>query len=230
MPDIRPANILRELDIELDELSVEQCQEKYPAYGYPVTRDDDRPIGKHVPETAYASAADFRKIAPEWTIEDAKNIRLADFGQASRPGNEPVRGRQMGIPLPFRCPESLMAPDEPVSYSADIWALACTIWTIQCGDSLFYSPSWFSGPWRPIDQMIAYQLQKLGTTDFPSAWQQIWQRDLLKSEVSDDNFDALPHQEPGATFVEQNPQTRNWVCLRHPLLEGRKRFDRFRQG
>jgi serine/threonine protein kinase len=180
----------------------------------------NRPIGENVPEVAFIGMTELFKEGENWTIEDARNLLLVDFGQASHLENDPIRAREHGIPMHYRCPETLMAPDEFITYSADIWALACTFWDLLGVGPLFYH-TWTH---RPFNEMIADQLDKLGTKEFPIAWRRIWERELLESEISDQEDDdhySLPYQEPGKTVMEQSPRFETGFHSRTQRRHGR---------
>lgn len=74
-------------------------------------------------------------VIPAWfgtRSEDIKldeaSLMLADFGEAFTPSTE--QRFHSNTPLTARPPETRFAPEKPLSFAADIWTLACSIWTI----------------------------------------------------------------------------------------------------
>lgn len=74
-------------------------------------------------------------VIPAWfgtRSEDIKldeaSVILADFGEAFTPSTE--QRFHSNTPLTVRPPEARFAPEKPLSFAADIWTLACSIWTI----------------------------------------------------------------------------------------------------
>ncbi|KAK7731083.1 hypothetical protein SLS53_008801 [Cytospora paraplurivora] len=74
-------------------------------------------------------------VIPAWfgtRSEDIKldeaSVMLADFGEAFTPSTE--QRFYSNTPLTVRPPEARFSPEKPLSFAADIWTLACSIWTI----------------------------------------------------------------------------------------------------
>ncbi|ODM16932.1 hypothetical protein SI65_07897 [Aspergillus cristatus] len=59
----------------------------------------------------------------------------SDFGEAFSPSHE--LKYESHTPLAIRPPEARFEPTKPLSFSSDIWSLACTIWTIIAQRPLF---------------------------------------------------------------------------------------------
>ncbi|KAL2818186.1 kinase-like domain-containing protein [Aspergillus cavernicola] len=117
--DIRLQNVLVKLPSSLDHFSPEVVS---------VTQCDGHPLPPNVPEKGVTSLY-FGKNAEEFSLSDSR-ILLSDLGEAFAPGVEARRGEDSHGPLAWRPPEARFKPQAPLSYSADIWSLAATIWEI----------------------------------------------------------------------------------------------------
>ena len=74
-------------------------------------------------------------VIPAWFRAKSENIELdeasltlADFGEAFTPFTE--QRFHSNTPRTLRPPETKFAAEKPLSFAADIWTLACSIWTI----------------------------------------------------------------------------------------------------
>ncbi|PGH16773.1 serine/threonine protein kinase [Polytolypa hystricis UAMH7299] len=108
--DLHPGNILLRLPKDMDNLSFDQFYEKYRQPNLePVVRLDNQPLPRGVPTHGII-------------------ILLTDFGESFLPSTtlrHYSRTPELLIP-----PEIHFLPQELLSFSADIWTLAGTIWAI----------------------------------------------------------------------------------------------------
>ncbi|OKP11832.1 hypothetical protein PENSUB_2698 [Penicillium subrubescens] len=79
---------------------------------------------------------------PIWLGEASEKIALpeariilSDFGEAFSPAQETRYDSH--TPLLIRPPEARFEPNKPLTFSSDIWTLACTIWDIIAQRPLF---------------------------------------------------------------------------------------------
>lgn len=129
-------NILVQLRSPLDHLSIEQF---YKTYGEPetiqITHRDGKPLPPNIPARAVLPLS-FGKAAEEFILTDAR-VLLSDFGEPFNPTDNPRRSEDCHTPLASRPPEALFQPKAPLSFSADIWSLATSIWEILGMKAIF---------------------------------------------------------------------------------------------
>ncbi|KAF1819651.1 kinase-like protein [Dissoconium aciculare CBS 342.82] len=90
--DLRLQNIPAKLDVNIDDLDVDQFRQTVGSPKLsPVERLDDKTPSEHVPREVCPPLRFLGKTADEFTLEDAKNIIVADFGQAWQPDKNPLR-------------------------------------------------------------------------------------------------------------------------------------------
>ncbi|POS77589.1 SRPK2 bound unphosphorylated [Diaporthe helianthi] len=124
-------------------------------------------------------------VVPSWfgiKSEDVKlhesSVFLTDFGESFMPSSE--QRYHSSTPRILRPPETRFLPEEPLSYPADIWTLACSIWTTLGQRSLF---ELFS----PTDEYVTKeQVDALGM--LPSPW---WERWTARDDYFDDRGELL---------------------------------------
>ncbi|KAH6838345.1 kinase-like domain-containing protein [Chaetomium sp. MPI-CAGE-AT-0009] len=168
--DIHLGNILTRLPRRLDKLSIKQF---YEEYGEPetiqVTRRDGKPLRDNVPSIAVApiNLADGKR-ADEFSLGDDTQVLLGDFGEAYAPDSDLRPGRDCHTPLGSRPPEARFEPDAPLSYPADIWGLAITIWEILGMKAIF------SNEFTTADEITAQHIDVLGHGGLPQAWWECW--------------------------------------------------------
>ncbi|KAJ5397720.1 Srpk [Penicillium cosmopolitanum] len=128
--DMYLGNILLKVPLNFDQLSPERLHEKYGAPELePVSRLNGKPLPPGVP-THGVPPIWLGKASEEIVLLETR-ILLADFGEAfilfilSK-----ERKFESCTPLVIRPPEARFEPNEPLSFSSDIWTLTCTIWTI----------------------------------------------------------------------------------------------------
>ncbi|KAJ6188548.1 hypothetical protein N7519_003456 [Penicillium mononematosum] len=140
--DVHLGNILLKVPPDFDRLSLEQFYEKYGAPERdPVVHLDGKPLPPGVPSHGTTLANPFH---PQ------KN-----------------RKYETHTPLASRPPEARFEPDKPLSFSSDIWSLACTIWSIIAQRPLF------EGFMATEDYMTCEQVDTLGI--LPSEWWSRWE-------------------------------------------------------
>lgn len=184
--DLHLGNILLQLPSDFDQLSIERLYEKYGAPEMePVTHLDGKPLPPGVPSHG---------ISPVWLGEASEKIALSearilltDFGEAFSPSEKPKYGSH--APLGIRPPEVRFEPTKPLSFSSDIWMLACTIWAIIAQRPLFESFL------ATEDDMTCEHVDALGI--LPLEWWQKWE--LRRERFTEDG-----------TPINHNPY-RSWA-------------------
>jgi serine/threonine protein kinase len=162
--DVHLGNILLKVPPGFDQLSLERLYERYGTPELdPVVHLDGKPLPPGVPSHG---------IVPIWLGEASEKITLAearilltDFGESFSPLKEPKY--ESHTPLVSRPPEARFEPDKPLSFSSDIWSLACTIWSIIAQRPLF------EGFIATEDYMTCEQVDTLGI--LPSEWWRRWE-------------------------------------------------------
>ncbi|KAJ9192489.1 hypothetical protein DTO164E3_8318 [Paecilomyces variotii] len=184
--DLHLGNILLQLPSDFNELSIERLYEKYGAPEMePVTHLDGKPLPPGVPSHG---------ISPVWLGEASEKIALSearilltDFGEAFSPSEKPKY--ESHAPLGIRPPEVRFEPIKPLSFSSDIWMLACTIWAIIAQRPLFESFL------ATEDDMTCEHVDALGI--LPLEWWQKWE--LRRERFTEDG-----------TPINRNPY-RSWA-------------------
>ncbi|KAE8151554.1 kinase-like domain-containing protein [Aspergillus avenaceus] len=163
--DIHLRNVLVKLPSSIDQFSIEQL---YQEYGEPetvtVTARDGKPLPPNVPAHAVIPLY-LGKDAEEFSLSDARVI-LGDFGEAFSL-DEVRRGEDCHTPLAMRPPEARFEPQAPLTYSADIWSLATTIWEILGMKAIF------SSEFATADEVVSQQIDVLGS--MPLSWWKCWE-------------------------------------------------------
>ncbi|KAF7182862.1 hypothetical protein CNMCM7691_002606 [Aspergillus felis] len=172
--DVHLRNVLVKLPSSFDQLSIEQL---YEEYGEPETvtirERDGKALPPNVPEKAVIPLY-LGKNAEDFSLSDTC-VLLGDFGEAFAP-EEFVCGKDCHTPLAVRPPEARFEPQAPLSYSADIWSLATTIWEILGMKAIF------SSEFATADEMVAQQIDVLGA--MPLSWFKCWAK---RSQFFDDD-------------------------------------------
>ncbi|PYI01809.1 kinase-like protein [Aspergillus sclerotiicarbonarius CBS 121057] len=166
--DLHLGNILIRLSSGFDQLSVEQFYEKFgEPYTEPITRLDGQPLPPGVPSHG-TTPVWLGKRASDIPPEEA-HLLLSDFGESFSPSDpqNQRRGEECHTPLPVAPPEAYFEPTKPLSYSADIWTLACAMW------SIFGMRSLFDATLATQDYMVSQQIDILGP--LPPAWWDLWE-------------------------------------------------------
>ncbi|KAK4110796.1 kinase-like protein [Canariomyces notabilis] len=161
--DLHLGNILLQFPWRLDLLSTSQL---YEEFGHPdpqpVVRADGESLSAGVPSHVFPPVW-LGKISEHITLAQAK-ILLTDFGVAFRPAQE-SRFKSYS-PLPIRPPEARFDVTTPLSFSSDIWSLACAIWEILGLRPLF--DGWLCTE----DDITSDQIEALGP--LPPEWWKKW--------------------------------------------------------
>lgn len=166
--DLHLANILLRLPSALQDMTLEQLHARTgePAKEQ-VVREDGTPLDAGVPSEV---------VVPVWlglgsdeiSLADSA-IMIADFGEAYDP--RVTKQFAAHTPLLLAPPESRFAgsvgSDEPLSFSADIWTLACTIWDI------FGSAPPFEAFPVTLDEVTIEHVEMLGR--LPDRWWSKWE-------------------------------------------------------
>lgn len=127
LPDLHPGNILIRLPERMDALSPEQFYEKYRRPHYePVICLDQHLLPDGAPTHV---------VVPVWLGKASECVSLSeaqivvtDYGESFMPAT--TKRYHSNTPYMSAPPETHFKPEEPLSFSADIWTLACTIWTL----------------------------------------------------------------------------------------------------
>ncbi|PWY84060.1 kinase-like protein [Aspergillus eucalypticola CBS 122712] len=171
--DLHRGNILLRLSRDFDELSTEMLYEKY---GEPVLEPVNRLDGKEIPPDVPQHG-----VVPIWLGEASEDVTLpeakilvSDFGEAFCPTHE--QKFESHTPLLVRPPEARFEPTRPLTFSSDIWTLACTIWDIMGQRTLF------EGLLTNDDDMTSQQVDLLGP--LPSEWLTKWKEIRNKDSKS----------------------------------------------
>lgn len=135
-------------------------------YGKPeleeLTRIDGKPLDPWVP-THGVVAVWFGDASDAISHADSR-IFLTDFSESFRPAMD---GPQVShTPLALRSPEILLDLKSPVTFSAEIWSLACVVFAIMGQRPLF--DTWF--PTR--DRVLGEHVDTLG--DSPTELWESW--------------------------------------------------------
>ena len=104
------------------------------------------------------------EASKETTLAEVR-VLLTDFGEAFSPSKE-LR-YESRTPLVIRPPEARFEPNKPLSFSSDIWTLACTIWCIIAQRPLF------EGFLATEDDMTCEHVDTLGI--LPPEWWVRWE-------------------------------------------------------
>lgn len=122
--DLHRGNTLLPPSREFDQLSTEMLYKQYrePVLE-PVNRLDGQKLPPGVPQHG---------ILPVWLGEASENVALpdagillSDFGETFSPAQE--KRFKSHTRLLIRPPETRFEPTKPLTFSSDIWTLACTI-------------------------------------------------------------------------------------------------------
>lgn len=176
--DLHLGNALLRLPSDFDALSIEELYGKYSApVSSPVVHDDNGPLSPGVPKTA---------TVPLWLGKPSEdyapsnvNLLISDFGEAFMPSTE--HRYESHAPIAYAPPESVFEPEKPLTFSSDIWTLACAIWSILGQRPLFEEILALQ------DDITAEQIDVLGT--LPPEWWSKWQG---KHEYFTEDGGAIP--------------------------------------
>ncbi|PSN62775.1 kinase-like protein [Corynespora cassiicola Philippines] len=81
--------------------------------------------------------------------------------------------------------EALFELDTPLSYASDIWSLGTAIWEIM-------GMKFISSEEETVDEIVAQQIDVLGTQDFPAAWRKQWERPSTSEENDNEDIPRRP--------------------------------------
>lgn len=203
--------MLVKLPSTFDELSIQEFREKYgEPETVPISRLDDKPLTSNVP--AYAVEPLYLgKKAQEFTLADAKGLILSDFGEAFCPETEQRLGRECNTPVAKKAPEALFEPDALLSFPSDIWSLGTAIWEIL-GMKFIFSEA------ETQDEIVAQQIDVLGSSNFPGTWREHWER---QSEEDEEDHKEIPRRPTGPRDA--------WPSLEDAFEEFVQKYRRKRQ-
>ncbi|KAG2420059.1 hypothetical protein HFD88_004857 [Aspergillus terreus] len=161
--DLHRGNILLQPPGGFDELTTEEL---YKLYGEPVLEPVNRLDGQDLPPGVPQHG-----VLPVWLGEASENVTLpearillSDFGEAFSPAQE--EKFESHTPHLIRPPEARFEPTKPLTFSSDIWTLACTIFDILAQRPLF------EGFLTNEDDMTCQQIDALGP--LPAEWEEAW--------------------------------------------------------
>lgn len=122
--DLHRGNILQPQS-NFDKLST---KELYELYGEP----ELQPVNQFDGQTPPPGVPQYG-VMPIWLGESSEKVTLpeariilADFGQTFSPTRE--KKFNSYTPFSIRPPEARFEPTTPLTFSSDIWTIACTIW------------------------------------------------------------------------------------------------------
>jgi len=116
LADMHLQKILIKLPSTFDNLSVQEFRAKFgKPETVPINRNDGRKLTPSVPSEAVLSL-DLSKRTEEFTLADAQNLLLNDFGESFAPASEQRLGKDSHIPISKRAPEAFFEPNAPLSY------------------------------------------------------------------------------------------------------------------
>lgn len=178
--DLHLGNVLLKMPESMKVLPLDQL---YRTFGDPVVEpvriignSQEQPLPRGVPSHI---------VVPAWIGARSEDIQLpdasvllTDFGESFTPSSE--QRHHSNAPLTIRPPETRFQPEDPLSYPADIWTLACSIWTVLGQRPLF---DIFSST---DDYITREQVDALGKP--PRAWWEKWE---TRSEYFDDQGNLL---------------------------------------
>jgi len=167
--DLQSRNMLVKIASSLDELSIPEFREKFgDPITEPIRRLDEKPLPPNIPSQGVLGVL-LGKSVKDFTLVDARNLIISDFGEAFSPATEQRPGRKSHITQQLRAPETFFEPDEPMSYPSDIWSLALSIWEILGMQHMVYEMSTDS-------EVIEELIDVLGYENFPEDWKKLWER------------------------------------------------------
>ncbi|KJX92316.1 Protein kinase domain containing protein [Zymoseptoria brevis] len=210
--DLHLRNVLVGLPSTFDEPSIPEFRGKFGEPDVvPITRIDEKPLTSNVPAQAVVPLY-LGKKAQDFTLADAHGLILSDFGEAFSPATDRRLGKESNIPLANRAPEALFEPDEPLSYSCDIWSPGLAIWDILGMKSIFSEG-------ETQDEIVAQQVDILGYGDFPESWKKQWER---QGEDGRCINIAVPRQPTG--------ERETWPSLEHAFEDFVQKYRRTREA
>jgi serine/threonine protein kinase len=163
--DVTLENVLLRLPLDSKELSVKALYEKFgEPVRVPVVRVDGEPLTSAVPSDCIKPVW-LGKGSEEITLPEAK-IMLIDYGETYLPERD--ARHTSGVASHYKPPECLWDKKTPMTFSSDIWTLACTLWDLVAWFPLF--KSYFSAQ----DDITAEQVAVLGR--LPPGWWATWSR------------------------------------------------------
>ena len=216
--DLHLGNILLKVPPSFDQLSPEQF---YAEYGLPelepVIHLDGNPLPPGVPSYG---------VAPVWLGEASEKVTLAearillsDFGEAFRYPEELKYASRS--PFVMRPPEARFEPNSPLSFSSDIWTLACAIWSIIAQRPLF------EGFLATEDDMTCEHVDVLGV--LPPDWWSRWEPRRYKFTEDGKPINRNPYRSWEDRFEDSVQQPRQDSGM--PLFDPKERealFDMLR--
>ena len=187
--DLHLGNVLLSLP-DLDEMPIETL---YKTFGKPlrepIKRYDNQVNPDHVPPYAVPLGW-FGKRCEELTPDESR-VTICDFGESWQPVAE--SRDSLNTPAILAPPENLFADDkERISFPADIWTLACSIY------ALFAQRDLFEGIWPNGDTTLVENISALGLP--PQEWFKRWRaRDKFMTE--DGQWDIKPPSRRTGVFL-----------------------------
>lgn len=147
----------------MDALSPEQFYERYGRpHHEPVICLDERPLPQDVP--AHVVVPVWLGKASDCVSLSAAQILVTDFGESFMPATTMRHHSNTADTLVP--PEIHFEPEQSLSFSADIWTLALTLWTLVGQRPLF------EGFYPSADWVIKENVDTLGK--LPPQWWQKW--------------------------------------------------------
>lgn len=123
---------------------------------------------------------DFDEIDSRYVTDQ---IRIIDFGESYEPSNPP---EDLGIPMGYLPPETII--DNTMGIASDLWALACTLFEIRSGNTLF--EMCLATKYDIVQQIV----KLLGT--LPGSWRESWAKQCGKSCSDGEPNDTPTDEDP----------------------------------
>ncbi|OTB17492.1 hypothetical protein K445DRAFT_57441 [Daldinia sp. EC12] len=185
--DFHLGNVLLRAPSAFQDLSNEELYQIYHSpYCEPIVPTEDENLPSNIP--SYGVIPVFLGKLEE-VSQQAARIWICDLREPITPSAENIDC----LFKPMECcpPELLFSPEESkVSYSSDIWALACSIWNLL-GERPLFGHSWEDSRSTRIAQV-----DHLGPSGMPSSWWDNWKD---RSSYYTEAHDPLPDH---AKYIE----------------------------
>ncbi|KAK2603198.1 hypothetical protein N8I77_009672 [Diaporthe amygdali] len=146
-----------------------------------LVREDGQPVDPRFPKHMVRRAE-----WNHWLDEDQEDIRLIDWGESFREGEEPARLAQ---PVDCKAPETIF--DDRFDYRVDLWRVGIVIYHMVFGYKPFEA---FGGDEFLVSQMVHF------VEDVPEEWKGKW---LKMKEDSEKPYIKDTDEVPEVSWLEQ---------------------------
>jgi serine/threonine-protein kinase SRPK3 len=199
LSDLHSGNIFLRLPESINSLSPSHIYNEYslPALEPIKPLHENMSFGNSVPSHVVFPIW-LGKPSDELTLSEAR-IFLADFGESFSPST--TNRNYPSSPAELRPPEVYFEPDKPLSFAAEIWSLACTIFSIL-GQRPLIDAYWPDHS----DWMIQEHVDVLGKP--PLDWWNMWEgrKDFFDEQVERKNGEPRRSLEERFEYSIQEPR------------------------